>query len=423
MGRSPRAALRRAIRRLVAGFAAPDSRLRRAVPRQLKPALRAVRRRLPDRAAAVIDDAAGTRSNLPLPPLPPVPTTPVRLLVAPANFAGQGDAWARAAATHLDGVGSVSMMKDNTFGFPVDQEVTSELYGDRAWQLRQRSWVIDSFTHVLVEAERPPFGTLYGPTAAGDIAQLRGAGVTVATICHGSDVRIPSVHHARFPHSPFRDPDDRTTRILEARAQGNTKYLASFDGAKFVSTPDCLDWVPTAQWCPVIVDIDSWTTSEPPFERATPKVVHIPSNGPLKGSDLIDPIMRELAGAGLIDYVSARGLPHAELRELYRDADIILDQFVLGLYGVAAVEGMAAGRPVVAFVGDTVRARVRDATGLEVPIVEADPDTVKDVVLGLVSDRDEARRIGAAGPAFARSVHDGRFSATVLASFLGRGSR
>lgn len=398
----------------------PGSPVRGALPAPAKQWLRAFRRHLPARVAGVLDSAAGNGSSisLPQPSRPAVPPGSVRLLVAPANFAGQGDAWARAVRANLPGVSSVSMMTDNKFGFPVDYEVSPEVYRNRAWQLDQRRWVIDEFTHVLVEAERPPFGPLYGPSAAGDVAQLLKHGLTVGMICHGSDVRVPSLHHARFPYSPFDDPDDRTTTILEARTTANVAFLTSFEGPVFVSTPDLLDWVPTATWCPVVVDPESWATEQPLLERDVPRVVHVPSSSRLKGSELVDPVMRELADEGLIEYVSVRDLPHAELRRVYQDSDIVLDQFVLGLYGVAAAEGMAAGRVVVAFVTDQVRARVREATGLEVPIVEADPESVRDVVMRIVDDRATAREAASHGPAFVRAVHDGRHSARVLEALL-----
>lgn len=413
---------RRRARSTLSRVLRPGSRLRRVLPAPVKQQLRRLRRHLPSRVAGVIDEAAGGAAVQDLqhlaPERPVVADAPVRLLVAPANFAGQGDAWARAARSHLPGVTSVSMMTDNKFGFPVDYEVPPEVYRNRAWQLAQRQWVLDTFTHVLVEAERPVFGPLYGPDAAGDVAQLRKHGLAVACISHGSDIRVPSLHHARFPYSPFDDPTDRTTTILEARARANVTYLTAFDGPVFVSTPDLIDWVPNARWCPVIVDVESWATDEPVLERPRPRVVHVPSSSRLKGSELIDPLMRELEAEGHIEYVSVRDLPHAELRRVYQSADVVLDQFVLGLYGVAAAEAMAAGRVCVAYVTDPVRDRVRDATGLDVPVIEADPETLRDVVLHVARERDAARETAALGPAFVREVHDGRRSAEVLAAAL-----
>jgi len=100
------------------------------------------------------------------------------------------------------------------------------------------------------------------------------------------------------------------------------------------------------------------------------------------------------------------------------DADIVVDQLRIGLYGVAAAEALAAGRIVVSYVGDAVRHRVRSLTGREVPIVEADPDTLGDVVTSLIADRDAAAERAAAGPGFVAELHDGSRSALALTSWL-----
>jgi glycosyltransferase involved in cell wall biosynthesis len=108
---------------------------------------------------------------------------------------------------------------------------------------------------------------------------------------------------------------------------------------------------------------------------------------------------------------------------VYKGADIVIDQFTMGLYGVAACEAMAAGRIVVSFVGDTVRARAREITGREVPIVEATPATLVEVLEKILDDRDAARDAAAAGPSYVRENHDGRRSAAALAPFLTGTSR
>ena len=85
----------------------------------------------------------------------------VRLLVAPTNSAGQGWAWARAAERHLPGVGAVSMVEVLRAGFrhPADTAVPRGVYAASGrWQGAERAVVARDFTHLIVEAERWPFG-------------------------------------------------------------------------------------------------------------------------------------------------------------------------------------------------------------------------------------------------------------------------
>jgi hypothetical protein len=353
------------------------------------------------------------------PERPSVPDTPVRLFVGPANFAGQGWAWARAAERHLPGVGATTFGLDDGFGFPVDYIVPVRMYAlSRRWQKEQSLHLRSAYTHVLIEAERPVLGMRHGSTCDGDIRVLQKAGLEVGLISHGSDLRIPSRHAEMYPDSPFRDTSWETAAILQRTATHNAELLNSYDGHTFVSTLDLLDYAPRAVWCPGVVDVDAWRTESVALERRVPVVVHAPSKHRFKGSQLVDPIMEELDHRGIVEYRRIQRVAPRDMPDVYRSADIVIDQFTMGLYGVAACEAMAAGRVVVSFVGDTVRARVREMTGHELPIVEATPGTLVGVIEKILDDRDAARDTALAGPSFVREYHDGRQSAVALAPFL-----
>lgn len=397
------------------------AKLPRGMKQQVKTGIVTARRGMPAplvrmaervarRTVATPAEVAAARRDRPAPP-----SQPVRLWVAPANFAGQGHAWAQAAQT-LAGVGARSMSVAGPIRFATDYEVPAAVYRDLTWQ-RDQFAALQSWTHVLVEAERPVTGSLFG-TCAAEAAALEARGAHVAHLIHGSDARRPDLHRDAHPHSPFTDPTDPRTARLQRLTARNHAYVTTCDRPVFVSTPDMLETVPNATWLPVVVDPQVWATNTVPLERDRPRVVHAPSNGWLKGSDLIDPVMAQLDAAGVIEYRTLRGLDRAGMLREYREADIVLDQFVLGLYGVAAAEAMAAGRVVVAYVGDAVRRHVRAATGEDVPIIEATPHTLADVITAIVAERDASRAVAARGPEFVRAVHDGTLSASVLNDFL-----
>jgi glycosyltransferase involved in cell wall biosynthesis len=99
---------------------------------------------------------------------------------------------------------------------------------------------------------------------------------------------------------------------------------------------------------------------------------------------------------------------------LYGTADIVLDQFRIGNYGVAACEAMAAGRVVVSHVTDATRSTVHALTGLPLPIVEADAATLSAVVSGIAANPGAYREIGESGTEFVQRVHNGAYSACIL---------
>src|SRR5690606_29041096 len=234
---------------------------------------------------------------------------PVRLYIAPANFAGQGHAWAR-VAERLPGVGAVSMafVRPGGFAFDVDDAVPEAIYaGSRRWQRRRRE-LLPRFSHVIIEAGRPLLGHLMGADPVAEARWLRSRGVEVAMLCHGSDIRLPSRHRELEPFSPFTD-DWELTPVLEEQAAGLAARLGELAGRVLVSTPDLLIDVPGAAWLPVVVDVERWTSAGTavPLGREVPVVVHAPSNPHIKGSALIEPVLESLDARRLIDYRRIEG--------------------------------------------------------------------------------------------------------------------
>ncbi|GAA1513279.1 hypothetical protein BJ978_001969 [Agromyces terreus] len=354
------------------------------------------------------------------PPPPVAPATPVRLYVGAVNSAGQGFAWAR-AAERLPGVGAVDLQHrgEGGFGFPSDYSVPTTVFvRSEAWQRAHFRAVSRSFTHVIAESVWPLFTSRFDDDVEREVDAMRDAGVRVAILAHGSDIRLPNRHALIDEWSPFREGVWDATPTLQRQADAKHAILERLDVPVFVSTPDLLgDW-PAATVLPLVVDTDRWRVDAEPLEREVPVVVHAPSRAVVKGTDAIRPVMHALAERGVVDYREFSGIPSAEMPARIADADIVLEQFRIGTYSVAAVEAMAAGRVVVGHVHEQVREYVRSAYGRELPVVQATPDTLEEVLLDLIARPDHARSIAAAGADFVRSVHDGRTSAQVLRPFL-----
>jgi hypothetical protein len=351
------------------------------------------------------------------PPRPVVDLqAPVRLLVGPANFAGQAWAWARAAERELPGVSATAMsVERGGLAFDSDYSVPVPVYRSLRWQREQLDAVRSTYTHVLMDAMRAVLGNRYGEDCRRDIQVLERAGLRVGLIAHGSDIRLGSLHRELYPHSPWHDESWDYGRRLQAQAERLGGILNGFDGATFVSTPDLLDFAPRATWLPTVVDAEPWRSDVPVLRRARPVVLHVPSNPRLKGSHLVDPLLHRMHDEGRIEYRRLEGVAPGDMPALVADADVVLDQFVLGLYSVMAIQGMAAGRLVVAHVHDRVRAR----TPVPLPVLEATPDDLVEVLEKVLADRSPYQELAAQGPSYAAEVHDGRRSARVLAPFLG----
>ena len=267
---------------------------------------------------------------------------------------------------------------------------------------------LKDWSHAIFEAGRPIFGSLNGRDFRGDAAVLQSAGIRVALAMHGSEIRDPRRHAATHPWSPFSDSSDPLTALLQKKYDELAPRVAAFDGPIFVSTPDLLDYVPQGHWLPLVIDTSVWTPQAPPLDRPVPVVVHAPSNTALKGTGPVESALLPLAERGLIEYRRIQGVPPSKIGAMLADADVVIDQMLAGSYGVLACESMALGRVVLGYLGS-----VRDYVG-DVPMLEATPDSLGDVIATILEDREGTRAAAAAGPAFIAEYHDGRRAASVL---------
>lgn len=349
-------------------------------------------------------------------------TSDVRLLVAPANYAAQGYSWARAveeASSHS--AQNLTIGPGRASRFPTDDFVPRQV-ADKShdWGRRQAGAISESFTHVLVEAQRP----ILGRHSRGDVrrehAFLRSAGVGVAYVSHGSDLRRPSLHAELDRWSPFRDTDWDMLPVLEAVSRESGEILDDVDEDEYVVTPELLRDRPNARWLPNTVNPQDWATDAPLFDSPSLRLVHAPTSPRIKGTHLIEPVVDRLSAGGGYHYRRIDGVPPSAMRGVYESADVVLEQFRLGIYSTTAIEALAAGRIVVAHLADDVRRRVHDETGWEVPIVEATPDTLAEVLADIRARPDHYRALAAKGPIFVSAVHSGAHAVAALLRFVSR---
>lgn len=356
------------------------------------------------------------------PTLPDLGTNPVRVLIGPANSAGQGYEWARAMEAADPRVTAIALMafEPSNFGMRADVKVDTATYlRSAAWHDRFELY-LRGCTHVVIESGVSLLGRRYGTDAFAEARLLRDSGVEVGMMFHGSDLRLPSQHLLENPWSPFSNPAV-PSRLLEDSASRVIAETTALGCPVFVSTPDLVRYLDGAVWCPLVIEPGRWTTLRADALRTRPVVVHAPTNPHTKGALLVAPALRALDAEGVIEYRTVSGVRHDDMPAVYAEADIVLDQFLVGSYGVSACEAMAAGCIVVGHVDDLTRNAVRQSTGREVAIVDATVDTIGEVVRDLVAESPSAiaaRRARAIE--YVQAVHDGRRSAEAFSVLLER---
>lgn len=171
--------------------------------------------------------------------------------------------------------------------------------------------------------------------------------------------------------------------------------------AEIVGSWDAHRWVPTAHVVPPPIDLARYVAAPPP-ENELVRIAHAPSNRAKKGTDAVIAACMELP----VELDLIEGVKHDEARRRYTQADLIVDQLVVGWYGLFAIESMATGRPVITYLHNDAVALTERAYGVQVPIVNATKDTLVEKLRPLVESAQLRRELGEQGRAYVERVHD-----------------
>lgn len=351
------------------------------------------------------------------------------LAIGPANFAGQGTQWCRAVSRNL-GVATMSFAYGRRLGghkssgpysFPVDVVLPHPKLG--VYPLRD-IWTRHALcgcTHLALDgflSLREKVAT-QGPGSA-DLKWLAKRVEALALIAHGSDVRNPDIHMAEVQNSYFRRAAPEWIDARRQISRSNREFARDNSLPLFASTPGLVRSIPEATWLPLTVDMS--LMEMPRSEvliRDRIRILHQPTRRipAIKGTDFIEPVLDKMQNAGLIEWVRPGAVSHSKMVDIMMSCDLVIDQISTGDYGVTTVEALALGRLVV---GD-IQPEVRSAIPGYLPIVQAAPSSLEDVLHHVLSERNTFSAQAGQGTAFARQYHDGQAAARALSQFLDPG--
>src|SRR5215208_476122 len=242
---------------------------------------------------------------------------------------------------------------------------------------------------------RAAFGAYARTVELRDLAWLQRAGKAVFVTFQGDDVRTADAVRPRLDDTrwvdDYYDPRDDERKAHAARR------LAAADGV-FVLNPDLLGLVPGAGFLPYAnVDLRAYARAPlPQHDRIV--VVHAPTDRRVKGTEHVVAAARGDFELRLIENAS-----RDDVRRALEAGDVYVDQLLLGWYGGTAVEAMALGRPVIAYLHDDDLARIPPEMRRDLPIVSATPTTLEAAIETAFARREE---LAERGRAYVERWHD-----------------
>lgn len=111
------------------------------------------------------------------------------------------------------------------------------------------------------------------------------------------------------------------------------------------------------------------------------RLLHAPNHRHIKGTESILKAVEELRAEGHdLDIEIIEKRPNEEVLERIRQADVVLDQLVIGWYAMFSLEAMALGKPIICYIRPDL-VELYEKSGLlaegELPFLDADTMTIK----------------------------------------------
>lgn len=188
------------------------------------------------------------------------------------------------------------------------------------------------------------------------------------------------------------------------------KRISKFASKIYALNPDLLHVLPkSSEFLPYShIDLQEWQPLYPdPLGRPL-RILHAPSNRAVKGTNLILAALDLLKSEGYrLELLLVEGMSNKEARKIYQTADILIDQLYAGWYGALAVELMALGKPVIAYIREGDLKFIPKKMADDLPIINAAPSEICDVLRSvlLMSPR-EINQLGLASRAYVEKWHD-----------------
>jgi glycosyltransferase involved in cell wall biosynthesis len=218
----------------------------------------------------------------------------------------------------------------------------------------------------------------------------------------GSDIRqldIAKKHKYHYAREMEIDPKK------EERKRKKIKWINKFADITIVEDCELLEFSPNSVIVERAFDLSKINFKKNNFNKNKKlKIVHSPTNRLIKGTKYIIKAVERLKKEGYdFEFVSVENKTHDEALKVYEDADIVIDQLLIGSYGVFAIECMAIGKPVLCYIREDI-----EKYHSNLPILNTNPDNIYDNLKLLIEKPELRKELGEKGKKYAEEVLDSR---------------
>jgi hypothetical protein len=224
----------------------------------------------------------------------------------------------------------------------------------------------------------------------------------------GSDIRNPEVEFADNPY--YAQAYRAGYEYASTEGEDNSRRAQTrFTRAGFAFGADrglfqyvIQDLHPGVHVIPRRIVLEDYEPVYPSLNQTVPLILHSPTAPVAKGTSAVLRAVEVAQSMYPFEFRLVQGMPHDQAMKLMERADIILDQFVLGDYGMATLEAMAYGKPVICY----IKKSLADLYGPELPVVNATQETLAETLLSLLRNARQRQELGRLGRAYVQQHAD-----------------
>jgi len=198
----------------------------------------------------------------------------------------------------------------------------------------------------------------------------------------------------------------------DIRYKNNSLCVKKCANCVFVSTPDLLEWAPDAIWVPNPIDVDKYSNLGEfnNQESESILIIHAPTVREVKGTQYIVDAIDKLKQEGYtVELKILECLSHDQIIMEFIKADIIVDQLLLGWYGVVSIEGMSLKKPVCVYIRDDLIQFIPKGS-----FVNCNPENIYVILKRVIEDSNLRKDIATNGYDFVCKFHNAEMVAKVI---------
>lgn len=232
-----------------------------------------------------------------------------------------------------------------------------------------------------------------------DLPKIQSMGKKMIMHHWGNDVRF---HEQARLHNPYvYTGDSPPNEVMQKKLVKISTHISESIVQDYEVLSYVAPYYKKVHVLPIAINEKKFPASFPSIEKKKPLILHAPTNPSFKGTVHIENAIHQLQGKYDFDYVRIEKMSNEKAIEMYRKADIIVDQILCGSYGLLCVEAMTLGKPVVAY----LRKDLIPLFPEKPPIVNANPDTVYQQVKMLLDHPELRVERGVQGREYALKYH------------------